>query len=190
MKRPIRLFVSSSPELTIERELLGQVIAEMPIALGWEIMHTPGPGTDMQDVLEFIDTSDFYLIVLGWDFAAPMGVEWEEAVTSGRVPFALRKNVLHTLAGRHLLAHSGVRWIRYQTPQDFARKVRHFLIGEILDRGEAFGLLTHELDALLLALKRDGEVSVAPDEAGGAGSDAVILDRRGPGSGRTRTDAE
>ena len=184
MKRPIRLFISSSPELTIERELLGQVIAEMPIALGWEIMHTPGHATDMQDVLEFIDTSDFYIIVLGWDFAAPMGVEWEEAVTSGRVPLAFRKNVLHTLAGRHLLTHSGIRWVGYQTPQELARAVRRHLIDGILERGEAFGLLTHELDALLRYLKREVETGVVPDEMGGAGTDAVILDRRGPGADR------
>ena len=190
MKRPIRLFVSSSPELTIERELLGQVIAEMPIALGWEIMHTPGPGADIQNVLEFIDTSDFYLIVLGWDFAAPMGVEWEEAVTSGRDPLAFRKNVLHTLAGRHLLLHSGVRWMRYQTPQDFVRKLRRLFINGILERGEPFGLLTHELDALLLDLRREGATTVAPDEMGGAGTDAVILDRRGSGTGRVSTDGE
>jgi len=182
MKRPIRLFVSSSPELAAEREALGQVVAEMPIALGWEIMHTPAPGTDMQDVLEFIDTSDFYLIVLGWDFAAPMGVEWEEAVTSGRIPLAFRKTVPHTLSGRHLLMHSDVDWVRFRTPGDFKRKVRRVLIREVLDRGEPFGLLLNEVDALLRELKRTEQSTEVPDRASGAGTDAVILARRASGA--------
>ncbi len=34
MARPIRLFVSSSPDLAAEREALGQAVAELPVSVG------------------------------------------------------------------------------------------------------------------------------------------------------------
>jgi len=160
--------------------VIGQLVAEMPIALGWEIMYTPAPGTQVQSLLEFIDTSDFYLMVLGGDFAAPMGVEWQEAVTSGRTPLAFRKNVLHTLAGRHLLTHSNIKWGKFQTAEELKQKIKSVLIKEILDRGELFGLLLPEIDALLVELKRSDKAASFPVRSSGAGSDAVILDRRMP----------
>ncbi len=35
MPRPIRLFVSCSPDLAAEREMLGRLVASLPVAVGW-----------------------------------------------------------------------------------------------------------------------------------------------------------
>jgi len=71
MTEPIRLFVSSSPELAPEREALGQNVAELPVSVGWEIKHTPRPGEGVDEALDFLARSDLFLLVLGADFAAP-----------------------------------------------------------------------------------------------------------------------
>jgi hypothetical protein len=76
MPRAIYLFISSSPDLAIEREALGQAVAELPISAGFEIRHTvPGEAADIGETLAFIEQCDLYVIVLGADFAAPMGIE-------------------------------------------------------------------------------------------------------------------
>lgn len=80
MPGAIYLFVSSSPDLVAEREALGQAVAELPVSVGLEIMHTrPGEATDIGEALAFIERCDLYVIVLGADFAAPMGIEWQHA---------------------------------------------------------------------------------------------------------------
>ena len=55
MPGAIYLFVSSSPDLVAEREALGQAVAELPISVGFEIMHTrPGEAADIGKTLAFI----------------------------------------------------------------------------------------------------------------------------------------
>jgi len=108
MTRPIRLFVSSSPDLAPEREALGQAVAELPISAGWEIKHTPGPNEDARDTLAFIEGCDLCMVMLGADFAAPMGLEWQQVRGAGKPLLAYRKRALHSpaalLLGRHFAA--------------------------------------------------------------------------------------
>jgi hypothetical protein len=49
-------------------------VAELPISAGFEIMHTT-PDADIGETLAFIEQCDLYAILLGADFAAPMGLE-------------------------------------------------------------------------------------------------------------------
>jgi len=178
LKRAIRLFVSSSPELVAEREVVGQTVAEVPISEGWEIMHTPTLGADIQDVLEFIDTSDFYVMLLGADFTAPMGIEWSEALASGRQMTAYRKRGLYTPAALHLLhQYPDTQWTEFSTSVELKTKMRRSLIQSVLDNGELFGLQVFEIDALLLALKRPVDAPGDLTERQGAGDSAVILSR-------------
>jgi hypothetical protein len=44
MPRLVRLFVSATPDLEAEREVIGQVVVCLPVALGWEIKRTPRRG--------------------------------------------------------------------------------------------------------------------------------------------------
>ena len=63
MTRPVHLFVSSSPDLTAEREALGQAVAELPISVGFEIKHTaPGEDADIDQVLAFIKQCDLLFV--------------------------------------------------------------------------------------------------------------------------------
>lgn len=60
ISRPIRLFVSRSPGLAPEREIVGRLVADLPIEVGWEIKHTVGPGEDDREALSFVERCDFY----------------------------------------------------------------------------------------------------------------------------------
>ncbi|MCX7683122.1 MAG: DUF4062 domain-containing protein, partial [Anaerolineae bacterium] len=94
MARTIKLFVSSSPELEEEREMVGQVVAGLPVAQRWDIRHTPRPHESVTDALSFVAGCDLYVLGLGTAFAAPMGAEWNDALRTGRAVLTYRKLVL------------------------------------------------------------------------------------------------
>lgn len=178
MTRPIRLFVSSSPDLAAEREAVGQAVAELPISVGWEIKHTPRPGEDAREPLVFIERCDLYLVVLGADFAAPMGLEWQRALGAGKPVFAYRKGVLHSPSAQSLLRRSDVVWAPFESPQELKAKVNRALAQAVLDQGEQFGLHLDDVQALLTLVEAEEEETPAePDRRRGAGRDGVILGR-------------
>ena len=178
MARPIRLFVSSSPNLVPEREALGQAVAELPISVGWEIKHTPRPGEDAQEPLAFLETCDLVLVVLGADFAAPLGLEWRWAVGGGKPLLAYRKRVLYSPAAQKLLRESGVAWTPFENPQDLKTQATQALAQAVLDRGEQFGLRLEDVEGLVALVEiEEEEVSGEPDRRRGAGRGGVILGR-------------
>jgi len=178
MVRPIRLFVSSSPGLVPEREALGQAVAELPVSVGWEIKHTPRPGDDAHAALAFLETCDLVLVLLGADFAAPMGLEWRWAMDRGKPLLAYRKRVLHSPSAQKLLRESAVPWRAFETPQDLKTQAAQALAQAVLDRGEQFGLRLEDVEGLAaLVQTEEEEVSTEPDRRRGAGRGGVILGR-------------
>lgn len=176
MSRPIRLFVSSSPDLVPEREALGQAVAALPVSVGWEIKHTPRPGEDAHEALAFLETCDQVLVVLGADFAAPMGLEWREALSAGKPLLAYRKRVLHSPSAQKLLRESGVAWTEFDTPQALKTQATQALAQAVLDQGEQFGLHVDDVERLLALVEAEqAEAPAEPDRRRGAGRDAVIL---------------
>ena len=178
MTRSIRLFVSSSPGLAPEREALGQAVAELPISIGWEIKHTPRPGEDVRDPLAFVETCDLYLLVLGADFAAPMGLEWRQAQGTGRPLLAYRKRVLHSPSAQSILRQASVAWADFESPQDLKTQATQALARMILDRAEDFGLHLDDIEPLLaLVQATEEETPAESDRRRGAGRGGVILGR-------------
>jgi hypothetical protein len=176
---PIQLFISSSPDLAPEREALGQAVAELPISIGWEIKHTPKPGEDAHETLAFIERCDLYLVVLGADFAAPMGLEWREAQGAGRPVMAYRKRVLHSPSAQQLLRQSAASWTEFESPQELKGHVNRTLARTLLDRGEQFGLVLRDIEGLLALLGAGDEDALAePDGRRGAGRGGIILGHR------------
>lgn len=177
MARAIRLFVSSSPDLVAEREALGQIVAGLPVATGWEIKHTPRPGEDVFAPLEFIERCDLYLIVLGADFAAPMGAEWLRVREAAKQVLAYRKRVLHSPSAQTFSRQAGVTWTEFETLQEFREHVTRALAQALLDRGEEFGLHLDEVEGLLALVQSETKASGEPDGRRGAGRGGVILGR-------------
>lgn len=180
MARAIRLFVSSSPELEVEREMLGQAVAELPVSQRWEIRHTPRPGEDIAGALSFIADCDLYVIVLGADFAAPMGVEWEEALRRERTVLAYRRLALHSPSAQEFVRRARVDWHDFKSPQEFKERLSGDLAQLLLERGEKFGLLVEDIEALLRRVEAEEREAQSPadlEHRRGAGRSAVILGR-------------
>ncbi len=180
MSRPIRVFVSSSPDLVSEREALGQAMAELPIAVGCEISHTPPLNENVGETLALVERCDLFVLVLGADFAAPMGLEWRQALNTGKPVLAYRKRVFHSPSARTFRRESDVLWTEFDSPQELKVQVALELARAILDRGERFGLHMSDVEPLLALVAVEGEAerrSAAPDSRRGAGRSGVIVDR-------------
>ncbi|MBN1812707.1 MAG: hypothetical protein JXA14_12795 [Anaerolineae bacterium] len=175
----IRLFASSSPDLAAEREALGQAVAELPISVGFEIMHTrPGEAADIGETLAFIEQCDLYVIVLGADFAAPMGIEWQHAQDALKPTLAYAKRALHSPSAQKLLREAGIAWTPFESPQALKAHATQALAQVLLDQGETFGLHVDDVDGLLAVLGKEDEApSDRPDRREGAGRSGVILGR-------------
>jgi hypothetical protein len=179
MDRPIQLFVSSSPDLAPEREAVGQAVAGLPVSVGWEIKHTPRPGEDAHEPLAFAERCDLYLVVLGADFAAPMGLEWQRAWGAGKSTLAYRKLVLHSPSAQRLLRQPDVTWIPFESPQELKVQVTRALARTLLDRGEQLGLHLGDVEGLLALVEAEEEETPAgPDQRRGAERGGVILGHR------------
>lgn len=181
MSRPVYLFISSSPDLAAERETLGQVVAELPILVGFEVQHTPevGRDADVTEELAFIAQCDLYVIVLGADFAAPMGLEWQRALGAGKPILAYRKREMHSPSAEKLLRESSIPWAAFESPQELETTASQTLAQFLLDRGEEFGLHVEDVDGLLklVETEREEETPPGPDRRQGAGKSGVILGR-------------
>jgi hypothetical protein len=183
MPRPIRLFVSCSPDLAAEREMLGRLIAALPVSVGWDVAYTPLPGGFQQPGLITIADSDLLLVLLGHDFAAPMGVEWATAMRLERPLLAFRKNVMNSPSAQLHLRETrrSIAWEEFDTPEDLRRKLTPRLAQLLLDRGEYFGLQLPEVEGLLALARTAADPPSAPQAADdtrrGAGRGGVILGR-------------
>ncbi len=93
---------------------------------------------------------------------------------------ALLKNVARTPAGLVFQQLGIGEWVRYSARAEFDRIVRAWLVRQLLDGQERFGLVLTEVEALIVLasrLAREAESAPSPDgdderSAGGAG---VIL---------------
>jgi hypothetical protein len=181
MTRAIHLFVSSSPDLLAEREALGQAVAGLPVSTGWEIKHTPRPGENAFAPLDFIGQCDLYLIVLGADFAAPMGIEWLRLQETAKPVLAYRKRVLHSPSAEQFLRQAGMTWTEFESPQELKAQVTQALAQALLDRGEELGLHVEDVEALLTLAQSKDKTPAEPDRRRGAGRGGVILGRGAQG---------
>jgi hypothetical protein len=176
--RSICIFASSSPELAPEREYLGQAVAELPISVGCDIRHTPSLGDDIDEALSFVDECDVYILVLGADFAAPMGLEWNRVRLSRRTLIAFRKRVLRSPSAQKLVREAEVSWGDFETPSDLKAMARRQLAQLILDRGEEFGLHVADVESLTsIVVEGNQEAPAQPERRHGAGRSGVILGR-------------
>jgi hypothetical protein len=160
--------------------MVGQIVADLPVEVGWEIKHTIGPGEDDREALNFVERCDFYLLLLGGDFAAPMGVELRRAQRQRKRVLAYRKHIPHSPSAQRLLRRTDMAWTTFQTPLELKREASRALAEAILDRGERFGLHVNEVQALLEIAESEEEEKGKPgeiDRRRGAGRGGVILGR-------------
>ena len=178
MDRVLSLYVSASPEMDAECELLGQMLASLPRSMEWVIKRTPGPFEHSNPDMEALSSSQFYVILLGTDITAPIGVELRAALGHGLSIHAYRDTTATVTPAAAVFAReSGLSWRGHSSPQDFSRQFERALITRLIEGTPGYGLDLSEIGELssrLGALEEDAE---GPDteERRGAGSGGVIL---------------
>ncbi len=170
MAEPIRVFISSSPDLFAEREVIGQEIASLPLGIGWRIDHTPAPGADSSDVSSRVAGCDIYVLMIGHDFAAPMGVELRTATKAGKRTLTFYKKCPHSPSAQEALRQ--VRGIPFADEGELRARFRDELLQALLDDAPHLGLELNDLERLLARQRESDQERVARsrrDEAGGSG---------------------
>lgn len=173
--RPVTIYISAAADLMAEREALGRIIAGLPVTLAWRIVQTP-LGADPLD-LDAVRQADLYLLILGGDIRAPVGLEWYTANQARRPGYAfLKQGLARTLAGQAFERDTGADWQPFTEVADLRRQVERLLVGHLLRYAIRYALTSVELERLtvLQASVQEREPS-AGDE--GAGHSAVILSR-------------
>jgi len=178
MEKELILYISAAPEMDAECELVGQRLAELPKSARWVIKRTPGAHEGGNPDIETLRRSHFYLMLLGMDITAPMGVEWLAAREARVTTFAYRNsNRIISPAAAFFMRNAGVVWEQYQTPQEFIHHLERALITRLVEGTPGYGLDLVDIEALsarLQALEKDKE-KAAGDERRGAGRGGVIL---------------
>lgn len=174
MVTELDLYVSAAAEMDAECELLGQALARMPDTVKWVIKRTPQGMWEGNPDLEYLRHSDFYLLLLGMDVKAPMGVEWRAAQESSLARYAYRKReVAPSPAASVFARRADLPWQYYRTPREFARDFEERLIRRLVAGTPGYGL---DLPAVRTLSSRLEELSERQDEA-------ETEDRRGAGAG-------
>lgn len=176
--RELGLYVSANAEMDPECELLGQILAQLTPSVRWTIKRTPPTHDKADPDWAALAQADFYVILVGRDITAPIGVEWQAA----------REIHIYTTAYRSLQAtpspalsafvrRSNAEWRRYDSPQAFASDLRQRLARQLIDGTPGYGLSMPEIEALALVLQdTNGEdYAASGEERRGAGRGGIIL---------------
>ncbi len=176
----LRMFVSAGPDMEAEREAIGRAVAKLPVSIGWVIKRTPHRGQPL--ALEAIESCHFYVLLLGSDISAPVGVELMAARRAGKVTLAFLKDVTRTPAARIFVRDAGVKWTPFNSAQELGTLLQKALAQHILDRALEYKLSPVEyetLSAFLKELDREEKKEREPEERGrepgGAGGGGVII---------------
>jgi hypothetical protein len=178
MAKELAIYVSAAPEMDAECELLGQLLASLPKSVRWTIKRTPGPHEPGIPDLEALREGQFYVILLGMDIMAPIGVELQAALEEGVLTMAYRtRRMAPSPAAAYFAQNAQVEWGWYDTPQEFVQLLEKRLIAELIGGTPGYGLGLEDLEELSARLKalEEADNSAEDDERRGAGRGGVIL---------------
>jgi len=178
MIEKINLYISAAPDLASERDLLGKVVTEIPIDIGWWIIQTPIRGEPVD--LDAVIKADIHLLLLGSDIRAPVGLEWLAATRAGHLPMLyLKGDINRTMAAEDFIRHLAKRaaWHPFVSSTDLRRQVLKLHADHLLTQAFRYSLTTVEVDRLQTWLKGVDESPEAKAEEGRtvAGESSVIL---------------
>ncbi len=188
-ERPIRVFVSATPDLEPDREVIGEALARFPVPLAWEIGRTPHRGEQTLEALAQVQQSDLVLVLLGADASAPVGAELLAAQRAQVPTLALIKEGPHTPAGRFFRYNSVDDWQPFGGPQSLRRIVIDWVARAAVRDAIRLGLDADEVGRLVGFLEEKkgpaSEMVAGKGEPQGAQEGAVIVSGR-----RVRTEDE
>src|SRR3990170_6621853 len=174
----VLLYISAAPDLELERDLLSRTATEIPVTLGWRIVHTPLRGEPPD--LVAVTQADVHLFILGVDIQAPIGHEWFAAREAGKFPkMFLKGDTVRTPAAqayvREMSAH--VTWINFKDISDLHHQVLGLLADHLIDNAIYFQLRPAEYEQLENWRQElsSGGVKHVEGTRGGAGASSVVL---------------
>ena len=173
----LKLFISASNDLFNERELVGHIVTEIPVTLGWQINLTP-TGMNTGNT-QLIRDADFHLVIFGEDIRAPVGYEWHISRTMGRVPpFLVKDNIPRTMAGGDFLKKIAgyPHLIKYKTLAEYRKHMLTQIGQHLIDHSDYFNLQTLEFENISKFLEEieDVEPNLLDNVTG---KDSIILTR-------------
>lgn len=179
MEKELALYISAASEMDAECELVGRLLAEGQKSIRWRIRRTP-LHQDLNPDLLAIAASQFYLILLGTDLTAPMGVEWRAAELAGAAILAFRDLVkIPSPAATYFARNMGITWQDYKTCDEFTIKFERTLITRLIDGTPGYGLDLPTIEDLASRLKTlDKPATQGEDQRRGAGQGGIILAAR------------
>jgi hypothetical protein len=179
MAERLRLFVSAGPDLEAEREIIGQAVARLPVSLGWTIKRTPKQGEPLAPALEAVRTCDFYVLLLGTDIRAPVGLELITAQRAQKTTLAfLKEETARTPAARVFTREAQVSWTPFHTGQELEALIQKALAQQILERADPYAISPVEWETLSALVEQPSHEKMAeqePGEASGAAGGGVII---------------
>lgn len=175
----LRLFVSAGPDLEAEREIIGQAVARLPVSLGWTIKRTPKQGEPLAPALEAVRTCNFYVLLLGTDIRAPVGLELITAQRAGKTTLAfLKEETARTPAARVFIRDAPVTWVPFHTGQELETLIQKALAQRILERAESYAISPVEWETLSALVEQPSYKEITEQESGeasGAAGGGVII---------------
>jgi hypothetical protein len=171
------LYISAAAEMDAECELLGQLLADLPRSARWTIKRTPSADELANPALDLLSTATAYVILLGADLVAPMGVEWVAAEAAGLPRFCYRRrDRVPSPAAASFARESGATWQPYATPGEFVAHFEQALILELVRGTPGHGLDLRAIEELAEHLREIEQKDRPESEARrGAGQGGVIL---------------
>lgn len=179
MAERLRLFVSAGPDLEAERDIVGRAVARLPVSLGWTIKRTPKQGEPLAPALEAVRACDFYVLLLGTDIRAPVGLELITAQRTRKTTLAfLKEETARTPAARVFIRDAQVSWVPFHSGQELETSIQKALAQRILERAESYAISPVEWETLSALVEQPSykeTVEQKPGEASGAAGGGVII---------------
>jgi hypothetical protein len=174
----VLLYISAATDLVQEREILGRAVTEIPVGLGWRIIHSPSRDEPVND--DALVRADLHLLLLGSDIRAPIGLEWHLARRAGRRPVPLLKqDVLRTPAAQSFVRFLGAQatWRPFKNLADLRFQALELLTDRLLEGAATYALSLPEMTRLQEWLAELGSSGggVGSSERGGAGESGVVI---------------
>jgi len=170
------IYISAAREQDIECEQIGRLLAEKLTSMRWRIRRTPLHG-DLNPDRGVIRQCQFYVILLGTDLVAPMGVEWDIVAKSAAFIIGFRDiSCSPSPSADYFARYADISWQQYKKPEDFILAFERILLTQLIDGTPGYGLALEDIELVSAQLKAIEALTPAPQgtrqEAGQGG---VIL---------------
>ncbi|MHB9033525.1 MAG: hypothetical protein ACYC6L_10800 [Anaerolineae bacterium] len=176
MAGELQIYISAAQEMDPESDLISKLLAEHIKTIRWRIWRTPLHGMLNPD-RDIITSSPFFVILLGTDLVAPMGVEWDIAARAGSFVIAFRdESRTISPAADYFIRNMEISWQTFKRREAFILAFERILLTQLLNGPPGYGLDLHDIELIADRLRLVESAAPAPEVSRReAGQGGVIL---------------